>query len=687
MQVGGGHVKPEPKPASDDGAGAIGRTKVVRRCTLTCFAAGLLSLVGACHEASEAPRESTTRTPAGAGAGSASRTGIWPVGANVLLLTLDTTRVNALGCYNGDPATTPNLDRLAANSHLFERCSTSVPQTLPAHASLFSGLQPGKHGVRKNFTTCVSGRLPLLAEAFREAGFNTGAFVSAFVLDQRFGLSRGFETYDPATFDVKGDVKDERLAADTVDAAIAWIRIQPEPWFAWVHLFDPHTPYAPPEPFAANFPDDPYLGEVASMDAEIGRLIGALADFDMMSRTGIVVCGDHGEGLGDHGEPTHGILLYESTTRVPLLVHTPGQIEGRRHQRPVALVDLAPTLLEVLAQTGTHDGRSLLPMLSGRATEVAPRVLYLESLEGYYRSGWSPIYALVQGAWKYILAPRPELYDVVADPAELENLHDRFPDVAHRLRAELESLVPDEDVALGTAVGLSTEERAALMALGYTAGTPGRGVGSRKNPADLIHLVEIHQRALGAFNTGRLVQAAQLFRRELKEDSESPLLRWYLGSCLIASRPGEASSLFRQAIELQPSFEEPYVALCKLLHDQRQIQGVVAVAREGVEKTPDTFGRLHYFRGLGALRTGGLAKQVLADLDVAIERGRAPVNAYRLRAGVFLLQYGDSDRALDDLEQCVGLLNPEEQAMLYSDTMFATLHGALRFEELFTAQR
>ena len=679
-------MKPESNPACDNNTGSIGRARVVCRRVLACFAAALLGVLGACHEASETGREGATREPVSE-AVPPPKTEMWPAGSNVLLLTLDTTRFDALGCYNGDPATTPNLDAVAAKSHLFERCSTSIPQTLPAHVSLFSGLQPGKHGVRKNFTAAVSSRLPLLAEAFRQAGFKTGAFVSAFVLDQRFGLSRGFDFYDPSTFNVKGDVKDERLAADTVDAAIGWIKNQPEPWFVWVHLFDPHTPYAPPEPFAGRFPDNPYLGEVASMDAEIGRLLGALADSDMMDRTGIVICGDHGEGLGDHGEPTHGILLYESTTRVPLLVHTPGQTEGRRHQRPVALVDLAPTLLDVLTQTGTFDGESLLPMLGGRAAETASRVLFLESLEGFYRSGWSPIYALVQGPWKYISSPRPELYDVVADPAELENLHDRFPDVADRLQTELGLLIPDEDVALGTAEGLSNEEHAALTALGYVAGTPGRGAGSRKNPADLIHLVAIHQRALEAYNTGRLDEAAELFRRELKEDSESPLLHWYLGSCLISGRPGEASSLFRQAIELQPSFEEPYVALCKLLHDRRRIEGVVAVAREGVEKTSDTFGRLHYFRALGTLRTEGYERQVLIDLDVAVERGRAPVNAYRLRAGLLLRQLSEIDAALDDLERCVGLLNPEEQALLYSDAMFASLHGDPRFEELFATQR
>ncbi len=680
-------MKPEPKPASEANAGSFGRAKVVCRRALACFAAGLLSLMGACHEAPEATRESTSRAPAGTANGLAPSPEIWPAGSNVLFLTLDTTRVDALGCYNGDLATTPNLDDLAAKSHLFERCSTSVPQTLPAHVSLFSGLQPGKHGVRKNFGGSINDRLPMLAEAFRAAGFDTGAFVSAFVLDQRFGLSRGFEVYDPATFDIKGDVKEERLAADTVDAAIEWIQGREGPWFVWVHLFDPHTPYAPPEPFAGRFPDDPYLGEVASMDAEIGRLIRALAESDLMDRTGIVVCGDHGEGLGDHGEPTHGILLYESTTRVPLFVHTPGQSEGRRHQRPVALVDLAPTLAEALGQTGTYDGESLLPLLSGGAAETGPRGLYLESLEGYYRSGWSPIYALVQGPWKYILSPRPELFDVVDDPAESENLHDRFPDVAARLRAELESLIPDGDMALGTAVDLSTEEHAALTALGYVAGAPGRGAGSQKNPADLIHLAAIHQRALGAFNTGRLEEAAQLFRRELEEDSESPLLHWYLGSCLIASRPLEASSLFLQAIELQPSFEEPYLALCKLLNNQRRIQDVVAVAREGVKNTSDTFGRLHYFRALGTLRTDGFSQQVLADLDVAVERGQAPINAYRLRAGLLLRQLGEIDAALSDLERCVGLLNPEEQAVLYSDAMFATLHGDPRFEKLFASQQ
>ncbi len=668
----------KPSPACNSRLGRFARAEVLVVGVVLAFS------LGACREAS--------RGGVGTGPGDGVRADTqqiqsWPASGNVLILTLDTTRSDVLGCYGGDPEATPHLDRLAAKSHLFERCSTSVPQTLPAHTTLFSGLHPGRHGIRKNFSGAVEKRVPLLAEDYRKAGFNTGAFVSAFVLDRRFGLSRGFDVYDPPTFDVRGTVKEERCAAETVDAAIDWIEDQEGPWFAWVHLFDPHSPYKPPEPFAERFPGDPYLGEVASMDSEIGRLIRTLEESGIMDQTGVIVCGDHGEGLGDHGEPSHGILLYESTTRVPLLIHMPAQTEGRRHQQPVALIDLAPTLLDVISQTGSFDGESLLPTLIGKSIGESSRTLYMESLEGYFRSGWSPIYALIEGRWKYILSPRPELYDVVADPSETEDLSDQFPAVADRLRTELAPLIPDEDVASGTAAGLSAGEHEALIALGYVAGTPGSGVGSRKNPADLIHLAAIHQRALGAFKKGRLAEAAELFRRELEEDSESPLLLWYLGSCMASTRPDEASDLFRKAIELRPDFEEPYVSLCALLQKENRTPEVLSVARGGVQETEDTFGRLHFFRALAVLRVDGFCSEVLGDLDVAVNRGRAPVNAYRLRAGIRWRELGDADGALEDLEKCVSLLNSHEKALLYSDRMFATLHGKPRFEKLFTAGR
>ena len=279
-----------------------------------------------------------------------------------------------------------------------------------SHTTIFSGLHPFHHGVRKNLAVMVGPEVPLIAEELQREGYSTGAFVSSFVVDGRFGFSRGFDHYDAP--DSRPGVGDgmERRAASTVAAAIEWLAGRPPPWFAWVHLFDPHAPYDPPQPFAGRFSGKPYSGEVAYMDNEVGRLVGSMVAGGTFDGTVVIIAGDHGEALGEHGEETHGILLYEATTRVPLLIHMPGQTTGVRHSQPVGLVDIAPTLRELVGVEVESDGVSLLPALHGKEVEDTDRrVLYLESLEGYLRNGWAPLFAVVRGSLKYIDSPRPEL--------------------------------------------------------------------------------------------------------------------------------------------------------------------------------------------------------------------------------------------------------------------------------------
>lgn len=641
----------------------------------------VLLVSGACGNGGDSPipDPSSSARPGAETAGSGL--GEWRSDSNVLIVTMDTTRADAVGRVVDGAPVTPHLDRVARVSHRFQRCSTAVPQTLPAHVSLFSGLNPGTHGIRKNFSSAVADGVPLMADAFKGAGFETGAFISAFVLDRRFGLDRGFGTFDPPSFGGRnGSIHDERRADATVKAAIDWFRNRTAPWFLWVHLFDPHAPYDPPEPFASRF--DPYFGEVAFMDAQINRLFEALKTDDLWDDTALVVCGDHGEGLGDHGEPAHGILLYESTTRVPFLIHLPGQKKGMSHAETVSLVDLAPTVASVVKMGGEFDGKSLLPLLEGTAGTGEERYAYIESLEGFFRSGWSPIYALVQGPWKFIEAPRPELYDVVADPGETANVIDRFPEIAGHFRDRLAMMIPEETLRSGPSPALSDEEHEALARLGYVAGNPAHGLDRGKNPADLIHLAEVHQQALSAFQAGRMEKAARLFRRELEEDSQSPLIHRYLGASLAERNPHEAERHFRRAIELRSDFEEPYVDLCLLLERQGRIPELLEAARTGIENTPDTTGRLHFFRASGSLRTRGFSRAVQNDLEQAIVRGRSPKNAYRLRAAIRLREMKDLEGAFEDLERCVALLSPEERAVLHSDPMFRLLHGHPRFERL-----
>lgn len=605
-----------------------------------------------------------------------------PARPDVLLITLDTTRADALGCYGGDPAVSPNLDRFAASAHLFERCETSVPQTLPSHTTILSGLEPFHHGVRKNVGAIVGADVPLVSEELHSAGWTTGAFVSAFVLDGRFGLARGFDHYDAPELNPRLGGSEERRADATIAAANDWLARQHGRWFLWLHLFDPHAPYEPPAPFDQRFPDRPYVGEVAYMDAQVGAFLAGLEERGALHRAVVLIAGDHGEGLGEHGEASHGILLYEATTRVPLMVRLPGQTAGVRHPAPVGLVDVADTIRELAGLAPAGDGRSLLPVLEGADGGEPRGPLYLESLEGFLRNGWAPLYAVVDGRFKYIESPRPELYDVVADPAESHDLVDAEAAVAARLRDTLAAMHPADEVVTGTGPALDADERAALLRLGYVAGSPGAGAGSRKNPADAIHLSQVHLDALAAMERGDLDRAAGLFARELEDDPDSPVLLVYLGSCVMRRDPRRAATLLKRAIELRPDFESAYTKLCELYHLQKRPEAVVAVAEEGLRRSRDSDGQLHFFRALGRFVGGGDPAAALADLDVTLERAPRQGPAWRLKAAIELRRRGDADAALADLEHFAEWSRPAEVAFLRRDPAFAPLRDDPRFKDL-----
>jgi len=605
-----------------------------------------------------------------------------PARPNIILITLDTTRADVLGSYGGDPKVSRNLDRIAGRSHLFERCSASVPQTLPSHTTILSGLEPFHHGVRKNLATVVGPEVPLLAEELHRIGYATGAFVSSFVVDGRFGFERGFDVYDAPDRNPNGGDGMERRAADTVKRAIAWLDGRSEPWFCWVHLFDPHAPYEAPEPFRSRFADRPYAAEVAYMDNEAGRLVGALVASRRFDDSLVILAGDHGEALGEHGEPTHGILLYEATTRVPLVIHMPGQTEAARHPQPVGLVDVAATVRELVGIETASDGRSLLPVLRGDAELPADRSIYIESLEGFLRSGWAPLYAIVHGRWKYIHSPRPELYDVVADPGERRDLAADRSDLVDDLERRLTAIRPSDDDVGHEEVDLDPDQQAALLALGYIAGSPGAGAGSRRNPVDMIHLVELHERALEARTRGDLDTAAALFEEELDADPDSPVVLWYLGTCEAPSSPERAAARFRRAIELRPEFEPPYASLVELALRAEDASRAVAIADRGIERTSDSTGDLHMLRAAAASVTDGNTDRILGDLAIAIERAARPGPAYLLRAAVRLERLDDPDGALVDLERYADWSTSDDVARLRHDPRFGPLHQRPRFRAL-----
>jgi arylsulfatase A-like enzyme len=365
---------------------------------------------------------------------------------SVLLVTIDTLRADHVGAYGYAAARTPTLDRLAAAGVRFEQAVSPAPITLVSHASLLTGKIPPRHGVRDNGAYRLRDEHVTLPERLRQAGFATGAFVGAYVLDAAFGLAQGFDVYDDRmTGERSGSIGyAERSAAAVADAASAWIRELPpeQSFFAWIHFYDPHANYTPPPGFAAAFPGRPYDGEIAYADFHLGRVLEALASRPEHAETLVVVTSDHGESLGEHGEPTHTHFVYDATQRVPLILSGPGVPRGAVVASQVRLIDVAPTVLDLLRLPpleGTQ-GVSLVPVM--RSGAAPPADAYVETLAPR-NMGWSPLVGLRSGGWKYIRAPRPELYELSEDPGERVNRISERSDEAARLRERLDAMLDE----------------------------------------------------------------------------------------------------------------------------------------------------------------------------------------------------------------------------------------------------
>lgn len=439
-------------------------------------------------------------------------------GLDILLITIDTLRADALGAYGKPNAGTPWIDRLATEGVRFESAHAHNVVTLPSHASLLSGLLPTHHGVRDNSGFRFPSGIPTLASLLAGNGYRTGAFVSAFPLAARFGLASGFEVYEDSFVDAgirPAFVEQERSGTQTVALARAWIEQHDErPTFTWVHLYEPHYPYVSPQPFAQRFVDDPYQGGVAAADAALEPLLQPLLDAAAPGNTLVVLTADHGESLGEHGEATHGIFAYEGPLRVPLVLYQPELIVAGGVGGEARLVDVLPTILDLAAVPipAGLDGTNLLPangQASGGADEEASRVTYFEALSGPLNRGWAPLYGLIQDGWKYVDLPIPELYDLRSDPAENLNLAATDRQRADRMRAELLALRADDAGATPSPENEEVRER--LRALGYIGGgeTPAtRSYSEADDPKRLIGLDRTLREVAALYESGELPAAA-----------------------------------------------------------------------------------------------------------------------------------------------------------------------------------
>lgn len=361
---------------------------------------------------------------------------------SIILVTLDTTRADHLGCYGSERASTPHLDRLAQDSALFSNAVTTVPLTLPSHASIMTGHNPPQHGVRNNGAFILAPIMQTVAEDLQRNGYTTAAFVSCFVLNRQFGLAQGFDAYDDSL------AAEERPAAETTRRALRWLEnAAEEPLFLWVHYFDPHSPYAPPEPFASATRGTPYDAEISSMDAGLGDLLNGLKQRGIYDNAHVIVLADHGEGRGDHREQEHGIFLYEDCLRIPFLWKLPGDEQAQRVESLVGCVDVSPTILDFagIAAPNGIAGQSLRGLLMGGQPPDRTG-LYAETMYPFYSYEWSPLYAWRTEEWKYIQAPAPELYNLTDDPAEQ---HNRVADFEEKA-AELGKLLRNARLRGGT---------------------------------------------------------------------------------------------------------------------------------------------------------------------------------------------------------------------------------------------
>ena len=428
--------------------------------------------------------------------------------SSVLLITLDTTRADRLGAYGKEQAGTRNLDALAREGALFEWAFTTVPITLPAHASILTGTYPDRHGVHDN-GWALPPEPVTLAEVFRDAGYRTAAFVSAFPLYSRFGLDRGFEVYDdqlPAQRSARRSVQ-QRFAQEVVEDAIAWLTgIDPEdPFFLWVHFYDPHNSYLPPPPYTQWYASDLYQGEIAYMDEWIGKLIAKIEEAGLAEDTIIAVVADHGESLGEHGERTHAELIYNSTMRVPLILRGAPIEAGGRISDPVSVVDLLPTLLELVSLEVPEEvqGTSLAPALRG--DPPPSRSIYFESLYSRFHHGWSELRSIVREGWKYIEAPaatgESELYALAEDPDELRNRINEHPEVARQLREELHAQHTQPTPASRPSLG--EDEQRQLEALGYLTNQTSPLGDDDLHPRDGIQVFALYQDAVDRIQGGR----------------------------------------------------------------------------------------------------------------------------------------------------------------------------------------
>jgi len=548
---------------------------------------------------------------------------------NVILITIDTLRADRLGCYGFSPDVTPTINRIATEGVLFEKCIAPTPLTLPSHTTILTGTLPIHHGVRDNGGFVVPSELQTMAEVFKAAGYQTAAFVSAYVLDSKWGLNQGFDYYfdrfDLGRFEKISLGEVQRRAEETVDQVLSWLdRNRNKKFFTWVHLYDPHTPYDPPEPYKTRFADRPYLGEIAYTDSQLARLWRYLEDNNLLENLYLVFTADHGESLGEHGEATHGFFVYQGAIHVPLIFVTPFQnFKGRSYSGVVTLTDIMPTVLEMvgLSVPSEVQGKTLIPYFSGKKKPV-DNLAYSETFYPRYHYGWSELRSFQNNRYKLIIAPVPELYDLKEDPKEEKNLvylEKKVYEKLTRLAEEFERKAGEKAIEPDfTSVDEETREK--LAALGYLGSfvDPAKLKGKKlADPKDKIQIFNEISRARETGLAGNFDEAIEILTRILQDDPNISDGFFALGNVYFKARKfKEAAEAFSKALELKPD---------------------------------DSFAVINVANCYAALNQLDKAEQFIKD---QVQRGFEDPQFYHVLGSLFALR-GHYDKALNYYEECL----------------------------------
>jgi choline-sulfatase len=569
-----------------------------------------------------------------------------PVAPNVILITIDTVRADHLGCYGATDVKTPILDGLARDGILFERAISQVPLTWPSHAAILTGTYPFQNGVQDFTGQPLDPRFRSVAQVFKQQGYATGAVVSAFVLDRSWGLSRGFDFYDDA-FSAQAFLhKDvglvDRKAGESVTHAISWLQKPARrPFFFWLHLYDPHSPYDPPEPFHTQYRSHPYDGEIAYADHELGRLIAWLKQNRLYDRTAIVVLSDHGESLGEHGEKEHGFFVYNSTVHIPLIVKPPADSGFRpgRVSAPVETVAVAPTLTRLAGMKDEIQKQFPHPGLLGNKAE-SEDAAYSESFYAFSSFGWSPLHALQTSRYHYIQAPTRELYDVIADPQEKNNLASQQTATVAVLEDKLQALLRQNPFKPGEPAtsGLSPDALEKLQALGYVAYrspvSPEALAAGLPDPKSKLWEFNAILEAADAFQAGNVDRGKGLLAKVRESDPGMYVVSFMLGENALRRQAwDEAATELQKCLDLNPNFDQAMAALARALLNLGRTDEAKAWLDKALKFNPQNY-RAWYERGFIKSKTDKAA--AIADMEKAVS---IQPNFASLRRDLGMLQF------------------------------------------------